>query len=61
MRAGLFAAIPCLIGLASKAVRRGLGSPVDGRRFIHRLKDSTERAGVGCKARLGPLGHLLFI
>jgi hypothetical protein len=35
--------------------------PVDGRLFGLRLKDSTEMAGAGCKARLGPLGHLLFI
>jgi hypothetical protein len=39
----------------------GLPYPVDGQLFRLRLKDSTEMAGAGCKARLGPLGHLLFI
>jgi hypothetical protein len=35
--------------------------PVDGQLFRLKLKDSTEMAGAGCEARLGPLGHLLFI
>jgi hypothetical protein len=51
----------CVSLVKSMGLGGTLPYPVDGQLFRLRLKDSTEMAGAGCKARLGPLGHLLFI
>lgn len=50
-----------LFGPSRRRERPLGGAQLDGQRFRHRLKDSTERAGAGCEARLGPLGPLLFL